>query len=163
MKLSETLRHIRGIPFVAMGLLLGLILLFLPQITARSSEDAVQKLDGEAAISAYAAELEHRIAQMTEALTGDSSASVLVTVDCSAETVYAKETTANGKDTYQTSYLLASGNQPVPVREVTPKIRGIAVICRGGDDPQLQLAVIHMLTAAFGIAASHVFVGAPGT
>ncbi|MDD7302369.1 MAG: hypothetical protein ACLR5G_04210 [Eubacteriales bacterium] len=37
-------------------------------------------------------------------------------------------------------------------------MRGVAVVCRGGDDPSIKLALTEMLSAVFGIPTSSVSV-----
>lgn len=107
--------------------------------------------------------MEHKIAQMTEAFLGCGGAQVLVTAECTEETVYAEDITVTGAESRSEKLLLAQGSQPVPLTKITPRIRGIAVVCPGGDDPQVQMQLISLLTAAFGISAAHVYVGGTGT
>lgn len=158
----ERLRQIKGFPFLCAGLCAGVLLMVLPHFLPSGSVSAKEKQKSaeQETLAAYGERLEHRIAQMADALAGVSDASVLVTLECSEETVFAEEKTVSGKDVYATSYLLRAGGEPVAVCEITPQIRGIAVVCRGGGDPAVQLSLISMLTAAFNLPASRVFVGA---
>ena len=157
----EKLKRVRGFPVLCAGLCVGVLLMMIPRLLP--AENAAEQSKNSAqsdTLQAYGEMLEHKIAQMAQALSGVSDASVLVTLECSEETVYAEERTVSGKEAYATSYLLRAGSEPVAVREITPRIRGIAVVCRGGDDPAVQLALISMLTSAFDLSASRVFVGA---
>ena len=97
-------------------------------------------LAGKKEEEAYEELLAHRIAQMAEAMAGVGNANVLVTL--------APEQTKN------------TSSGAVKADTVPREILGIAVVCQGGDDPQVQLSVISMLTAAFGLPASRVYVGA---
>ena len=156
----EKLRRVRGFPLVCVCLCLGVLLMLFPRFFGTGNTGEEKKTAETDALQAYVEGLEHKIAQMAEAMAGVSDASVLVTLECSEETVFAEEKTVHGKESYSTSYLLTAGSEPVAVREITPRIRGIAVVCRGGEEPEVQLALIAMLTAAFDLSASRVFVGA---
>lgn len=157
MKLWQSLIHIKGFPVLLAALAVGLILLIFPFSSPQKT--TVEVADDEVDFSAYEEELAHKIKQMAGALTGDRNASVLLTLDVTRETVYATESTVNGETQYSTKYLLSDG-EPVETHIILPRIRGIAVVCKGGDDASVRLALISMLTAAFDIPASRVYVGA---
>ncbi|MCQ2433565.1 MAG: hypothetical protein MJ175_13260 [Clostridia bacterium] len=153
----DRLKRIRGMPFILLGLILGMILMIVPHT---KTQPVSGDIGGNGEMLAYSAEMEHKIAQMTEGLVGSGDIRVLVTAECSQETIYASEhTESSGGNTDR--YLLASGSQPVPLRIITPKIRGIAVICPGGGDARVQMQLIAMLTAAFGVPAGHIYIGGP--
>ena len=40
------------------------------------------------------------------------------------------------------------------------RVCGIAVICHGGESPGIRLSIIQMLTAAFDLSSSRIYVGA---
>jgi len=52
-------------------------------------------------------------------------------------------------------YVYQGGNR---VRIVTPTIRGVAVICTGGDNPLIQQKIINMLSALFNLPTNRIFV-----
>ncbi|MGM9626325.1 MAG: hypothetical protein ACI3XM_11540 [Eubacteriales bacterium] len=136
------LRGIRGLPWLLLLFVLGLLLLIFP--TDNESGFTSQKTEDFSDIPAYEAYLEHKIAQMTDALAGVSDSVVLVTLD-----------SVPVSSQNSTSYYWESTGTQTNV----PEIRGIAVVCRGGGKPDVQLAVISMLTAAFDIPACCVYVG----
>ena len=135
------LRGIRGLPWLFLLFVLGLLLLIFP--ADKESGFTFQKTEYFSDIPAYEAYLEHKIAQMTDALAGVSDSVVLVTLDSMPPS-----------SQNSTSYWESTETQTR-----IPEIRGIAVVCRGGEKPDIQLAVISMLTAAFDIPACCVYVG----
>lgn len=161
MRIWQKLMRIKGFPILLCALTIGLALLIFPfSSSGKAPADTKETtLDHTERFSAYEEELTHKIEQMAGALTGDHSAKVLLTLDVTTETVYAVESAVSGKEQYTTKYLLSNG-EPVATHVVLPKVRGVAVVCRGAGDPSVRLALISMLTAAFDIPASSVYVGA---
>ncbi|MBQ7982167.1 MAG: hypothetical protein IJ302_01250 [Clostridia bacterium] len=126
--LLESLRNIRGLPWICALFAAGLLLLLLPAGTKTETEVPVSEMT-------YPEQLEHRISQMADALAGVDDVSVLVTLKGSG-TSFSSDDTA------------------------TPEVRGIAVVCRGAEDAQVRLSIIHLLCAAFDIQTDQIWVGA---
>lgn len=146
----QKLRKIRGLGWLILAFIIGVILLVLPTETPnaagyKGASGGSFSFETISDIPSYEAYLAHKIAQMTNALTGASDAVVLVTLD-SLPVNSAGSTSYFGADT-------------VVKQTTVPDVRGVAVVCRGGNQPDVQLAVISMLTAAFDIPASRVYVG----
>ncbi len=136
--LLERLRRIRGIWLMGVCLLVGVILLLLPDQTGVSANE--QKISEQ---KSYENMAEHKITQMVNALSGAEDAVVLVTSE--------KQITAD------TAERMRLGGDETAHRY---RVSGIAVICRGGENSGVRLSIIQMLTAAFDLSSSRVYVGA---
>lgn len=100
----------------------------------------------------YTEYLESRICELCKSIDGINEASVFLTLDCSSEYIYGKEGGEVASD-----YLILSGNeQAVMLCEIYPKVRGIAVVCTGGDLPRIQQSVTELLSAALGISSGKI-------
>lgn len=149
---------------------IGLIVFGNGSFSKSEKSTAAQDTDNE--IFGYTEILENKVRAMVREISG-SEAVVLITLECSNESVYAdnskeSEESASGDTVYRSSereYLIMSGEngeKGLLLREIYPKIRGIAVVCSGGDDPSRQLEIIKLLSVAFGISASKVCVAGSG-
>ena len=47
---------------------------------------------------------------------------------------------------------------PIKVKLVFPKLRGIAVVCRGGGNPINQEKIVSLLSALFDLSSNRVYV-----
>ena len=104
------------------------------------------------------AELESRVRDLCERVNGVGNAAVMITMDTAGEQVYAKNTRVVGKGENSENiyeYVTASGGL-VPTEEKLSRVRGIAVVCSGGNDVAVRLALTEMLCALFDIPASSV-------
>lgn len=107
-------------------------------------------------------ELEARVSTLCSQVAGVSDVTVMITLDAGVEEIYAFDEQISGNDKRSTYVFGASGQEktPVPVKELAPTVRGVAIVCRGGENPTVQLKLTEMISALFGIPASAVSVAA---
>lgn len=104
--------------------------------------------------------LEESVERLLLSLSDIDSATAIVTVEDSGEYKYAKnEHGIEGDGSYSGEYFVIEkkdGDEALLVREVYPEIRGIAVVCTGGDTPAVREKVIRLLSAAFGMSTNKI-------
>ena len=146
---------------VALGVAgIGLIALteLLPSAGDKKTEDTVT------AVSADEAELalEARIADLLEEIEGVGDCRVLVTLERDAQTVYAATTTSAGGEGRTSQQILVvdtdSGPVGLPLTTLLPTVKGVAVVCDGGDDPAVCQRVTQVVATAFHISDRRVCV-----
>lgn len=109
------------------------------------------------ALEAYEKELEEKIRGLLTGMEGVSDISVMVTFESGSEFVFAQD--QNGE---QKSYVIidADGDdRTVLLKEIYPRVRGIAVVCRGGSNAAVQERIIRLLCSLFDLPSNRVFVG----
>ncbi len=107
--------------------------------------------------SAVEAALEQRIAGLLTRVQGVGSCYVMVTLEQGVQQVYATDT--NGVSSTQTLHVATEqGLVGLPITQIQPVIKGVAVVCDGGGDPAVNKRVTDLITAVFHIASHRVFV-----
>lgn len=104
----------------------------------------------------YTEMMEQKIEEFLSTVTGIDTVKVFVTIDGTNEYEYAQKSSNSG---YTLDYLIidgAGGNEAAIVREVYPKIRGVAVSCTGGNDATTQKQIISLLSAGLGIPTNKI-------
>ena len=86
---------------------------------------------------AYAAHTEDRLLEIVSQISGVGDVKIFLTMDNSGENVYLKNT-----DTKTVS--------------IEPKVRGVVVVCDGGDDPMVVSRVLDAITKALNISSDKV-------
>lgn len=132
--------------FILILLIAGALLIILGSIDFGGKKESVQYTD----VEFYTEYLENKIARMCENISGISEAKILLTLDCSSEYVYGDSAS---------DYIILKNNneeEAVMLREIYPRVRGIAVVCTGGDLPRIRETVTDLLSAAIGIPASKI-------
>lgn len=121
----------------------------------------------------YSAELEKRIAELLNGIEGVGKAKVMLTLEGSSEYVYQSEERVSDSQRGQQADGQKSSNkeetivmvdgedgkkQALVKTELTPKIRGIVVVCEGAEQIKVQSQIVNALTTAFDISSAKVSV-----
>ena len=128
-----------------------------------------QKVEEDISVSLTAAQvekaLEQRIVSLLRQVEGVGSCRVMVTLESDVQTVYATDTVsavgADGSTSYSEHYLTVDTDEgPVGLllTHLQPTVKGVAVVCSGGDDPIVQNRVIQVVSTAFHISERRVCV-----
>ncbi len=114
-------------------------------------------------------ELETNLKNFLQNINGAGNVAVMITYESGNETVYATDneqaSSKNGeaKDEIKTSsehiIIKNDGNENgLEIKQIYPKVRGIAVICEGGNDPVIKGQITETLCALFDIKSTQISV-----
>lgn len=157
MDIIGKLKNIKGIWLLGAVFLVGVVLIVISSVDytlGRPKEemprtDIIDTTD-------YVDKLEADVEALLERVDGAGVVSVLITLESNSENVYAYDSN-DGSREYLT---IGSGSSEstVLLRRMTPRLRGIAVVCSGGNDPIVQQKIISLLCALFDLPSTKVFV-----
>lgn len=111
-------------------------------------------------ISYYSEVLEGKIKELLSNMDGIGEVSVMLTLDCSSEFVYA-ENTDSTEDRKVADYVVISGKDgenTVQLKEIYPRVRGVAVVCDGGDSTAVKAKITELLCSSLGIPSNRITV-----
>lgn len=153
-QLIEKLSAVKGLGLLVIGLAAGVVLLVLGN---RAEKTEVEPAVTEVSFSfeTYEKALSERLAEMIARVKGVSGVHVMLTL----ERGYSEEFAKDGEN-YLTVKQSDGGQETVKLSQEAPEIKGVAVICKGGDDPNVQKQIIEMISALFHLSASRIFVSA---
>jgi len=159
--------------------LVGLLLLCVTSLP-KSANAASAKNPAQESIrvdlTAYEQQLERRLSEIVSAIAGAGEARVMLTLDCGSEPIYAVQGKTDTKHSFSDSgseeslsankeYVIigsGAGEQGLVLKMVEPQVRGVAVICRGGDDLIVRQAIVEAVTAVLGVGSNKVSVARMG-
>ena len=98
--------------------------------------------------------LEQKVAGLCSRVDGVGSVSVMITADTVSQKLYAQNSRIN-TDFSSTEYVTVSGGL-LPTGEKAMTVRGVAVVCEGGDDPSVRYKLTELICALFDIGAGDV-------
>ncbi len=175
--LSELMKGDKKVKIIVAIGVIGIALILLSELFVPKSEKAKEPAQAATSISSDITQLEARIHTLISSIDGVGKAQVMITLEHSAEYVYAKDakndtditkdsTDSEGaritqKGKTEESYVFvdgSSGKQALLTSERAPKVKGVVVVCEGGDDKLVQSRVIDAVTTAFDIGANRVCV-----
>jgi len=160
--------------------LVGLILLCITSLPTGGKSAAGTKNPAQESIrvdlTAYEQQLEERLCAIIGAIAGAGETRVMLTLDCGSEPIYATQGKNDSKHNYSDSgteeslsankeYVIigsGAGEQGLVLKMVEPQVRGVAVICRGGDDLIVRQAIVEAVTAVLGVGSNKVSVAKLG-
>ncbi|HHZ05691.1 MAG TPA: hypothetical protein GX401_02710 [Clostridiales bacterium] len=180
-KAKELLTHEKYKKIIIIAGLLGIALIFISSFWGKGNDDnqaaKPQNVTVTSEVTSYKNEVEQSLTNIISSIEGAGQTKILVTVDSSAELVYATDeknslnTNNETKDgspqsdsntQIENSYItvkLADGTQQtVLLKEIQPKVRGVLVVCSGGDDKVIHQRVLEAVTKALDISSAKVCV-----
>lgn len=156
--------------------IIGIALIFLSSFfSGSSSSDSSESSESTKEVSAtidadtYTDKLEASLTDLISNINGVGNVKVLVTLENGTATEYATEKKVDNQNTgdkksdkTETTYITIKdengAEQAIPITEYAPTVRGVVVVCDGGDQAVIQQRVTDTVTTALNIPSSHVCV-----
>ena len=139
---------------VAVGVLAMLLILIselLPQADKTVSSGQEQSA------LAYQTQLEQRLEKLISQMSGAGKTTVMVTLETGEEAVYALDTLSGDLQSQNTHVLLDDGSARTET-VCQPQIRGVAVLCDGGDDVRVAARITELLTSLLDLPSNRICV-----
>lgn len=133
--------------------ILGCAALFLILIPTESAV-ANSENEREEEVRLVSEQLENKVKEMCERVKGVDNVYVMLTLDTSEEYVYAQNT--ENSDSLMKSQLVISDSGGIERYVVCPKVRGVAVVCDGGDRATVQKTLSELISSALAIPLSSI-------
>ncbi len=149
---------------IVAAFLVGIILIVLSTFETKtvSEEETAQQHTTIFSEEEYCTALENKLESMVSSLSGAGKAKVIVTLECDYETIYAKDGSYSRDDLSsdeESQYIIIDSSEQeggLVLKTVAPKIRGVAVLCEGGADPQIKAAISEMLSALLDVGKNNI-------
>ncbi len=171
--LTARLRGDKGRRLLLIAGVIGIALLALSELLPTKT-DAVSS--GSVTADEFVRQTEERLTTLVSSIEGAGNCRVLVTLENGVEYVYATEQKTNSdrqEDTDDTATRLTQrddsestvivvdtgdGREGLLVTEIQPTIRGVVVVCEGGDREDVRSRVIEAVTVAMDLSSKRVCV-----
>ncbi len=142
-----------------MAITIGLALIIVPKLFDKEKEEEGVGYDTED-VTYYSEKLENKIRELICKSKGVGNATVVVSLDSTGEYVWA-ENESEGNGTTLGEYVIVNrddNEETVLIKEIYPRVRGVAVVCDGGNSTEVQNRVTLLISAALGISANKIAV-----
>lgn len=144
------------------GIMLIMLSEFIPSMAGKSKSEKDTPTADHTSIRTYKEQTETDLSTIISKIEGAGKCSVMVTFETSAENVYAYNSSTefgekNEKREY--NYIIIDDNskeEPIVVKEIQPKVKGVIIVCEGGDNSKVKEAIIDSVTSAFSIASNKI-------
>ena len=150
----------------AFMLILGIAGILLVILSGSGNEDKTHSAKKEDDIFITdETELSDRLEKLLEAIDGAGKVKVMITFNTYSETVYAENSEENigadGETDTSDEYIIIDGEDGetgLRLKIISPEIKGVAVICQGGNNPVIKEQIISVVSALFDISSNKISV-----
>lgn len=143
--------------YPAIILLAGILLMLLPE---RKTQEQPIEIEETTTLS-----LEERLESTLSTIEGAGDVKVLLSVSAGENVVYQSDVEteySSEEEVIQTKTILISDSQRAEkglIQQINPpKYQGAVVICRGGDNPVVRLAIVDAVSTVTGLGADRISV-----
>ncbi|MCL1788772.1 MAG: hypothetical protein FWG33_00255 [Oscillospiraceae bacterium] len=141
--LNSAFKNQKTVKIIVYGGFALILLIFISEmfsgISGTSGKNANSGEDINISAGDYETQLEKELERAVSAINGVGELTIMVTLDSLSETVYSER---------------GSGVRTV----ITPKVRGVAIICEGGDDIIVKQKIVELVSRVLGIATTRISV-----
>lgn len=121
----------------------------------------------------YLQETEQRLVTILESVEGAGKVQVMLTLESAGETVFAvdEQTDTSTQEqegeqvqrraTYQNEHILydsGEGKTPLIETQTQPEVRGVAIVCEGGDDITVVQRITELVSVVLGLSTNRICV-----
>lgn len=172
-KITEDLsQRLKSPKFLVVVGFVGIMLIFVSSFFGGEKEEAPLQTQ-EISVEEYRQTLQDDICRMVKSITGSKNVTVVVTLESGLRYSYAdtkeqssaekSEKDATSQDTelkegYVTVKGSDGGEEALLVTASMPEIRGVAVVCDGGDNEIIKEKIESTVTAALNITSKRVYI-----
>lgn len=154
--------------------IVGIVLIF---ISSFFTTDTADENSGVCSVSynaeEYRIELQNNVKSIVTGITGDKSPTVVITLESGIRYSYASaaetdtssstgSTTDQSSESKKQSYITVKnsdgGEQALIITEIMPEVRGVAIICSGGDNSAVAEKIENAVTSALNITSKRVYI-----
>lgn len=165
-KLSEKLKKDKKLLLTVAAGILGIVFIviseFIPKSSYKKAETGEQNKNS---VSSYEETLEKRLESIISSVDGAGRVQVMVTLDTSEQTQYAKDEKENSKSgdkssekSYEKKYVLTDDDGGVVLKTTEPEVRGVIVVCDGGDNAAVKNGITSAVRAALSVDSNKITV-----
>lgn len=146
--------------------IVGIVLIYLSSLTPKSTPKAEQsQVYKTMTTEDFCKDMEKKATDIVVSITGDQTPTVVITLDSSAQYIYAgdeKQKNASEKQETEKEYITVKDSngeeKAVIVTEYMPQIRGVAVVCIHGSNVRIREEITNAVSAALGVNSNKIYV-----
>ena len=137
----------KSIIFIVIAIACIVFLLFS---TENAKPAAVAKIS-------YEDTVEKKLAELIVGLGGVSNVKVMVVQECGTEYIYATDKEVS-QDRENTEYYSAGDKEALLIKEISPIIKGVAVVCDGKGSTSVKAKITELVSSVLDIPSTRIFV-----
>lgn len=146
---------------------IGIFLIFISEFNFPENNNKEKDSTQESVYpNEYCNSLEEKVKEIVQSIDGAGRAKVMITLSETTEYIYATNDKIVRKDTDKTNdtnrqndYVIIDSNNKdtgLSLKTIEPKVRGVAIVCEGGDDIKVQSQIYSAVGAVLNVSTSRI-------
>lgn len=146
--------------------LIGVLLIMISEIDFKEKNIEEKSLENQKDSYEYCTYLEERVADIVGSIEGAGSVRVMITLAETTEYVYAqnqndtkKSNNSSENSDNQSDFVIIekdNNDSGLLIKTFEPKIRGVAIVCDGGDDPIVQQQIYSTVSSILNVSTARI-------
>ena len=156
-KVAEKLKKDKKTLIIMLVGISGMLLIMLAPSAAKSQETQESNIVYDYNIS----DIQNELRILVESIKGAGEARVFITYESEKENVYAMniDEKSDGSEVhFKSEYIITDDDSGLILKVMYPKVKGVAVVCKGGSDPVVKEKIYSVVSALFDISTNKISV-----
>lgn len=166
-KVKEILKKDKRLLFLLISALLGIVFLLFSELIDFDNKKTEEELP--VTTYEYADMIENKLSELISSIDGAGEAVVMVTVETGEENVFAKEVKSDedtnenkASSSFEYEYVViksgSSSENGMLLKVIEPEIRGVAIVCDGGENAKVRENIVNTVSAVLDIKTNKISV-----
>ncbi|MEG0545889.1 MAG: hypothetical protein RR552_01750 [Oscillospiraceae bacterium] len=168
-KMLENIKSQKRLFIIVILGVIAITLIVLSEIFPKENAKTIneEKISTKVSESTYDEKIQKTLKEIIENIDGAGKTKVMVTLQSSSENYYAKNNKSENKKNGETSenkseesFVIDKSSElkGIIIKTDEPKVRGVVVVCEGGENPKVKSNVTIAVSAALGLGTNNICV-----
>ena len=166
LKKLDEIKNNKKLSLIVIAGFLVIALIFISELDLKENEQEKIEITDEMSTAEYCIYLEDKVTEIIESIDGAGKTKVMITLSETTEYIYAtndrdtrKCDDTNNDSTNENDYVIIekdNNDTGLLIKTIEPKVRGIAVVCEGGNNSTVQSQIYSAVSAVLNISTSRI-------
>ena len=163
---SNVIKNNKKLALMVIAGFMIIALIFISELNFNTDFSGKNEIKKEMLTEEYCAYLEQKVTEIIECIDGAGKTKVMITLSETTEYIYAtndkdtrKNNDASNDSATQNDYVIIekdNNDTGLLIKTIEPKVRGVAIVCEGGNKSMVQNQIYSAISAVLNISTSRI-------
>ncbi len=163
---ADVIKNNKKLALIVIAGFLIIALIFISELDFNTIDSSKIEIKEEMSTEEYCAYLEEKVTEIIECIDGAGKTKVMITLSETTEYIYAtndkntrKSNDASDDSAVENDYVIIekdNNDAGLLIKTIEPKVRGVAIVCEGGNNSTVQNQIYSAISAVLNISTSRI-------
>ena len=163
---SDVIKNNKKLALIVVAGFMIIAFIFISELDFNFADSNENETVDKLSTTEYCAYLEEKVTEIIECIDGAGKAKVMITLSETTVYIYAtndkntrKNNDASDDSTAQNDYVIIerdNNDTGLLIKTIEPKVRGVAIVCEGGNNSTVQNQIYSAISAVLNISTSRI-------